>query len=156
MARTKEWQSLLKHANKDLKRYGIELIVKKDEEDFGYYFLDISYSNHVEDYAANYFENELYDLINDAWHHSLGQVLNKPQELYLFYRGDSWLTYSSLELVMVCDNIETGIRECQYSSKIDDKMTAEQAEQVRSMNQSQCNNVDYEWFVQTIKINEVI
>ena len=153
MERTKEWQSLLKHANKELKKYGIELIIHEEER---YYSMNIQFPGHIVNYAENFFEDELYDLINEAWHYSLGQVLNKPQELYLFYRGDSWLTHTSLELVMVCDNIETGIRTCQTSSEIEDKMTAEQADQVRSMKQSQCNNVDYEWLVQTIKINEVI
>lgn len=70
----KEWEVLLDKANKDLKEHGAQLIMS-EEDDGGYYALDIKYAGgHTENYASGYWENELNNLINDAWH----EVKSRP------------------------------------------------------------------------------
>ena len=67
MNRVNDWRSLLAIANEDLAKIGYEL--KIYEED-GCYSCDI-WKNGVayNIYAENYYEDELSELINDAWHH---------------------------------------------------------------------------------------
>lgn len=72
--------------------------------------------------------------------------------IYIFYRTDAWLSNSSREMVYISDSLEDGIAQC----KAYRKMTDEQAEQIREMQQSQCNNLDYEWIVETHKINTFV
>ena len=72
--------------------------------------------------------------------------------IYIFYRTDAWLSNESREMVYICDSIENGIAQC----KAYRDMTEEQAEQIREMQQSQCNNLDYEWIVETHKINTFV
>ena len=78
-----DWQNLLKLANEDLTNHGYEL--KVYEED-GYYSCDIwkdvtingcGYKVALDNYAENYFENELSDLIIDAWHYVLTELIKK-------------------------------------------------------------------------------
>lgn len=61
MNRRNDWKSLLEMANEDLERYKSKINVEKDDD--GYYSVTI---NNCE-FADNNFEDELYDLINDAW-----------------------------------------------------------------------------------------
>ena len=69
MNRHNDWENLLKYANEDLAVHGYEL--KIYEED-GCYSCDIwKDGKALEIYAENYFEDELSDLINDAWHYVL-------------------------------------------------------------------------------------
>ena len=72
--------------------------------------------------------------------------------IYIFYRTDAWLSNSSCEMVYISDSLENGIAQC----KAYRDMTEEQAEQIREMQQSQCNNLDYEWIVETHKINTFV
>lgn len=69
MNRYNDWETLLKIANEDLAQYGFGLKVYEPEEE-GFYFLDI-YKNgkFSENYAGNYYEDELSDLVNDAWYY---------------------------------------------------------------------------------------
>lgn len=67
MNRNYDWKTLLTYANEDLAAYGYSLKVYEKEE--GFYFLDIVKDGVDENYAGNYYEDELSDLINDAWHH---------------------------------------------------------------------------------------
>lgn len=63
-----DWQNLLKIANSDLKDYGYELNVF-DYGD-GYYICEILKDGMSEEvYAENFYENELSDLITEAWHY---------------------------------------------------------------------------------------
>ena len=66
MNKRNAWQNLLKYANEDLARVGYALTLKESE---GYYDCQIVKDGVViETYAENYTEDELSDLINDAWH----------------------------------------------------------------------------------------
>ena len=64
-----EWQNLLKIANEDLDKIGYSLLITEDEE--GYYNCEIRKDGElVEVFAENYFENELSDLVTEAWHYT--------------------------------------------------------------------------------------
>jgi len=66
MNKHNDWENLLKYANEDLATIGCEL--KIYEED-GCYSCDIwKDGKALEIYAENYYEDELSDLVNDAWH----------------------------------------------------------------------------------------
>lgn len=67
MNRRNDWEGILKIANEDLAAYGYSLKVYEEEE--GFYFLDIVKDGVAENYAGNYYEDELSDLVNDAWYH---------------------------------------------------------------------------------------
>ena len=69
MNRINDWQGLLNIANEDLAMYGYGLKVYEPEEE-GFYFLDIlKDGKSIDNYAGNYYEDELSDLVNDAWYH---------------------------------------------------------------------------------------
>lgn len=73
--RVNNWEQLLELANKDLKKYGVEL---KVVEDTGDYDLHIFYPDGTTDiYAQNYYEYELGELVNDAWTHARAKVKAK-------------------------------------------------------------------------------
>lgn len=62
-----EWKKLLEIANDDLGLYGLALDVNDNDEE-GFFKCDILKNGEVvETYAENYYEDELDDLINDAW-----------------------------------------------------------------------------------------
>ena len=70
-----EWQNLLKIANEDLDKIGYSLLIVGDEE--GYYNCEIRKDGElVEVFAENYFENELSDLVTEAWHYT-NYILNQ-------------------------------------------------------------------------------
>lgn len=61
----KEWEEVLKKQNLNLKQKQVTLHVKEED---GCYSLDIHYQNgDVSNYADGYYENELPDLIYDAY-----------------------------------------------------------------------------------------
>ena len=66
--------------------------------------------------------------------------------VYIFYRTDQWNTRSSEDLVYIGTNKEACIKKLMKLK--DDPITEEQADDLRRMNQSQCNNVGYEWVVE--------
>ena len=69
MNRINNWEGLLKISNEDLANYGYALKVYEPYED-GCYFLDIlKDGKSIENYAGNYYEDELSDLVNDAWYY---------------------------------------------------------------------------------------
>lgn len=69
MNKRNEWQNLLKIANEDLKQYGYRLSVN-DRGDKGFFKCVIYKGNKkVDTYAENFYENELEDLVNEAWYH---------------------------------------------------------------------------------------
>ena len=76
--RINNWEQLLEMANKDLKGKGAELIFTLDDD--GYCGLKIKYDiggTFTDTYAENYYEDELSDLINEAWSHArikIGQL----------------------------------------------------------------------------------
>ena len=67
MNRYNDWQGLLEMANEDLGKFGYSLLIVEPEE--GFYNCEIHKDGElVETYAENYYEDELSDLITDAWH----------------------------------------------------------------------------------------
>lgn len=67
MNRRNEWRKLLKIANADLKLYGYEIKIIPDGE--GAYDCDIYKDGKLDDnYAGCYYEDELDELVNDAWY----------------------------------------------------------------------------------------
>jgi hypothetical protein len=67
MNRYNDWQGLLKMANEDLDKFGYSLLIVEPEE--GFYNCEIRKDGElVETYAENYYEDELTDLITEAWH----------------------------------------------------------------------------------------
>jgi hypothetical protein len=67
MNRYNDWQGLLKMANEELDKFGYSLLIVEPEE--GFYDCEIRKDgNLVETYAENYYEDELSDLITEAWH----------------------------------------------------------------------------------------
>lgn len=75
--RVNNWQEILDLANKDLKKYNVEIGVY-DHDDV--YSVTIVVNGVEEEYADGYYEDELGDLINDAWAHARAKV--KPQMAY--------------------------------------------------------------------------
>lgn len=70
MNRRHEWENLLSMANEDLKQYGFEIRLTDDGE--GAYDCDIYKDGSlVENYAGCYYEDELDELVNEAWHYVL-------------------------------------------------------------------------------------
>lgn len=75
--RVNNWEQLLELANKNLKKYGVEMNVLL-AEDTGNYDLHIAYPDGTTDiYAQNYYEDELDELVNDAWAHARAKVKAK-------------------------------------------------------------------------------
>ena len=67
MNRYNDWKGLLKMANEDLDKHGYSLLIVEPEE--GFYNCEIRKDGElVETYAENYYEDELSDLITEAWH----------------------------------------------------------------------------------------
>lgn len=70
MNRYNDWQGLLEMANEDLEKHGYSLLITEDDE--GYYACEVWKNGEFFDtYAENYWEDELTDLLTDAWHHIL-------------------------------------------------------------------------------------
>ena len=60
----KSWQKVLEYTNEKLKTYNISLIITPEDNTFN---MEIHYSNSVETYASGYYEDELKELILDAY-----------------------------------------------------------------------------------------
>ena len=73
MNRYNDWETILKYANEDLEKYGYSLLLTEDEE--GYYNLEVWKNGKFFDiYAENYWEDELTDLLTEAWHDLLHRL----------------------------------------------------------------------------------
>lgn len=80
-----EWEKLRNVANEELMKYNAMLSVYEDEDgcysldiifglDFNAKPFDITKYKECETYAVNYYENELTNLVNEAWHYALNKV----------------------------------------------------------------------------------
>jgi hypothetical protein len=90
--RYNDWQGMIKLANEDLKKYGAMILHHEDEEDgtfsveilYGLDFanFDVTKYKECEEFAENYYEDELSELINDAWHHARAKAkaMLKPKK----------------------------------------------------------------------------
>lgn len=67
MNKYNDWQTMLVMANEDLGKFGYSILIVEPEE--GFYNCEIRMDGElIETYAENYYEDELSDLITDAWH----------------------------------------------------------------------------------------
>ena len=71
------WQELLKLANEDLKKYNAEIGVYDHDGEFS---VTVVVNGEEREFADGYYEDELGDLINDAWAHARAKV--KPHVAY--------------------------------------------------------------------------
>ena len=62
--KTSDWMKALHYANEELEDKGCRIIISEPEE--GFFKCDIIRPS-TKTYAENYYENELEDLITDAW-----------------------------------------------------------------------------------------
>lgn len=72
-------------------------------------------------------------------------------KVFIFYRTDQWNSKDSYEMVYIGTNKQASIKKLM---KLDSEpITEEQAEDIRRIDQSQCNNEGYEWVVETHVVN---
>ena len=82
-----DWQQSLEKANEELRQYGVMLVVTGDSEE-AYFSLEIFYGldkNHPdvtqfsehEDYASNYFAEEMSELIDEARQHAKSKAAHR-------------------------------------------------------------------------------
>lgn len=68
MNRYNDWENLLRISNEDLEKTGYSIDIVQPED--GFYNCEIwKDGKRVEVYAENYFEDELSDLVSDAFHY---------------------------------------------------------------------------------------
>lgn len=70
------WKELLRLANEDLKKFNAELGVYEEDGEFS---ITIVIGDEETEYASGYYEDELSDLINDAWAHASAKSKSKKQ-----------------------------------------------------------------------------
>ena len=68
MNKCNDWKRLLEIANVDLALYGLALDVNDNDEEGFFSCYILKDGKVVYTYAQNYYENELDELIDDAWH----------------------------------------------------------------------------------------
>lgn len=79
------WKKLLKLANKNLKKYKIEISASLIDAD-GTYDVLIDNNGITETYASGYYEGELSGLINDAWAHALTLTHNVEKLVEAYFK----------------------------------------------------------------------
>lgn len=77
--RVNNWKELQKLANEDLKKYDAEIGVYDHDN---VYSVTIVVNGVEEEYADNYYEDELGDLINDAWAHVRAKIKGEKKIYY--------------------------------------------------------------------------
>ena len=76
MNKRNNWEQVLGYANEDLKSKGFSIKIKKQSD--GYYSCEIRKGRKLyQVYAENYFEEELADLLNEAWVHANNVALKE-------------------------------------------------------------------------------
>jgi hypothetical protein len=74
--RVNNWKELLKLANKDLKKYN--KVIKLEEIDGSYtLYIEDTADKSFDTYAEGYYEDELGELVNDAWAHARAKIKAK-------------------------------------------------------------------------------
>lgn len=66
MNKRNDYRSLLKYANEDLEKMGAKIILESEDGAYNLLLAKLDGSK-TEEYACGYYEDELADLINDAW-----------------------------------------------------------------------------------------
>ena len=71
------WEQLLSYANAELEPKGYKINLIHFEEDGTYNCEILKDGVSIEVYAECYYENELADLVTDAWHYVLTEKIGK-------------------------------------------------------------------------------
>jgi hypothetical protein len=77
--RVNNWRKLLNLANKDLNPQKVRINANSNSD--GTYSVEIVYNGKAECYAEGYYEDELGDLINDAWAHAKAKEKSNVEKL---------------------------------------------------------------------------
>jgi hypothetical protein len=114
-------------ANEDLKKYNAEIGVY-DHDDV--YSVTTVVNGLEEEYADNYYEDELQDLINDAWAHARAKAKAKSETIYSevkctyhedgFWTVDAYKTNNQEEEGVVLAVINDVTGDCYAISDLDD------------------------------------
>lgn len=142
MNKVNNWKTTLSAANKALAKQGKEITLAESEFDGTYsVFIKDNITGGKEVYAENYYEDELCDIINDAWSHACAKAKVKSETIYSevkcthhedgFWVVDAWNTDDQNEegYVIAVINDVTGdcyaIRDLKDKAKgvIDEKQT---------------------------------
>ena len=86
MNKVNDWKTTLNAANKALAKQGKVITLEEFDETYTIYIEDTATSE-WDVYAEGYYEDELCDLINDAWAHALPKVTHNVKELAEAYLG---------------------------------------------------------------------
>lgn len=122
------WEELLKLANKDLIKQNLE--IKLEEFDGAYtLYIDNTEDKSYDIFAEGYYEDELSDLINDAWAHARAKA--KSETIYSevkcthhedgFWVVDAWKTNVQEEEGIVIAVINDVTGECYAIRDLNDK-----------------------------------
>ena len=126
MNRRNEWENLLKTANEDLKADGIRISIDDDEEE-GYFRCIIYKGNRkIETYAENYYEDELGELINDAWSYAKGLVNkgNGKKGIWDAVEENGWRQYDDF-VSLIKDTLAPNIpQDNEKAYEIEDEVNA--------------------------------
>lgn len=74
--------------------------------------------------------------------------------VFVIYKTDAWLSADSKKVAMVAKSKKKAINVLKRLTN--QPMTEEQAEQLEKMNQSQCNDVGYEWKFEEVPLSEAL
>lgn len=123
------WQELLKLANEDIKKYN--KIIKLEEFDGTYtLYIENTEDKSYDIFAEGYYEDELGDLINDAWAHARTKAKAKSETMYNevkctyhadgFWVVDAWKTNGQEEEGVVVAVINDVTGDCYAIRNLDD------------------------------------
>lgn len=101
MNKVNDWKTTLNAANKALAKQGKVITLEEFDETYTIYIEDTA-TNEWEVYAEGYYEDELCDIINDAWSHACAKAKVKSETIYSevkcthhedgFWVVDAWKT----------------------------------------------------------------
>ena len=80
------WKDILEMANKDLEKSNAKIETETDED--GYYSVYVTKNGKKKCYADGNFEDELGELINEAWAHAKAMAENKPRKVWVIHFDD--------------------------------------------------------------------
>lgn len=121
------WKELQKLANEDLEKYDAQIGVYEHDD---VYSVTIVVDGKEEEYADNYYEDELGDLINDAWAHARAKANAESETIYSevkcsyhsngFWVVDAWTTNDQEEEGVVVSVINDVTGDCYAIRDLDD------------------------------------
>lgn len=98
MNKRNEWEELLEQANGDLKKYSIWMKISEEDGFFTLYLMQVGKLPYT--FAENCDENELCELINEAWAHA--RAKGKHEKLH----EENKITALSTKMHLLCETIQ--------------------------------------------------